>query len=169
MTKTTFVRGATCFLVTFALATILTSFFGSRVKSDTPVQSKAIRIPSMVSSIPSIPVIGTILDLNGPAPTAKLRLKNNSGKAIMAYTLESGNEKDVDGSSAVNLNNALAGADEEFVVDIHLGNFSTGEPIRFCAVVFADGSAEGEEATKTQLKKSVEENKLKFSRELSHF
>lgn len=159
-------HGAICFSITFALGTVFTSTLGKQLKPVAPLQKKTIKLPTIVSTVSSIPVKGVVFDFSGSPSIVKLRLINNSGKAVIAYALDSGNEKDVLGSGVVNRTVPIAGTNEEFVVDIHLDSVITGEPVRFCAVVFEDGSAEGEEEAAKHLKESAGGNVGKISRQL---
>lgn len=173
MTKKTFGFGLLCFAATFIVSAIVNLVVEFPEQIGEPVGIRAVQITEFTSSAASVNVEGVVLDLNSRPKTATLRLKNNGESPIVAYTFESGNFMDSDGTSRIDGSNgasAIAWPNDEFIVPINFNNFSTGMPIRLSAVVFADGSAEGEIDAKAELLSLVEGNtKAKSSRELFHF
>ena len=91
--------------------------------------------------------------------TAKIFLRNNSDKTIIAYTVESGNEKDADRYSVVSISDEtgpVAGPRADFTIEVLIGNFITGMPLRVNAIVFSDRSSAGETEAVRNLKKLVD-------------
>jgi hypothetical protein len=170
--------GAMSFLGTFTVGTVLSTLVASpltaapnavecdSVKSDVSRLDK-IKVLLNVSNTASIQLLdGYVSESSPETAKAKFLLKNNSDKAIVAYTVESGNDTDSDASGAFDARNKIAKAGEEFTITVGLGNFSTGMPLRLSAVVFADGTAEGEAEAKTLLINSVTGKETKSERRL---
>lgn len=176
--KTILLLGAISFFGTFTIGTVLSAVLGSPLKTALdavdwdPVRTDVsrldkIRVPLNVSKTTSIQLLdGYVGELSDQTTTAKFLLKNNSDKAIVAYTVESGNDRDASGTSVTNKTDQIAKAGEEFTITVELGNFSTGMPLRLSAVVFADGTAEGEAEAKTSLINSVTGKEIKSERRL---
>ncbi len=170
MTKKTFILGTLCFVATLVLSVFVNFVARFPGQIGEPYEVRAVQLREIVSTAASVNIDGLVLDLNSEPKTAAIRLKNNSKSPIVAYSFESGNFIDSDGSSRVGGPTAIVGANEEFLAPIDFRSFSTGMPIRLSAVVFADGSAEGEDYAKADLLRAVEENnKANASRELFHF
>lgn len=127
------------------------------------VQAQKEPFPSVISTSPTIEVLETQFkdrDQNRLEPSAQILLRNTSDKTIIAFTVESGNKTDVDTFSQIRIaeeTGPVAGPKADFTIDIPIGNFRTESPLRLCAVVFGDGSSDGEKAAVEELKKLVEE------------
>jgi hypothetical protein len=163
---------ATAFITAFILALAVTLTFRSFLShqrvgnpAEPPVTR---RIPSFVSSVPSVTIVDISIDAGSPDLIAKVRYKNGSAKPIMAFLVESSNDIDGDGHGQIQAQQPIAGSFEEFTVDLPLNQFSTGMPLRLSAVVFADGSAEGEVDGAASIKRSYEDAKANYRRDLFH-
>jgi hypothetical protein len=176
--KTFLLFGAMSFFGTFTVGTGLSTLVDSplkaasdavhwdSVKTDVSRLNK-IKVPLNVSHTGSIQLLdGYVSESSPETATAKFLLKNNSDNAIVAYTVESGNDRDSDACGAFNARNQIAKAGEEFTITVGLSNFRTGMPLRLSAVVFADGTAEGEAEAKTLLINSVTGKETKSERRL---
>lgn len=125
-------------------------------------QKRVFEMPHVISTSAPVQVLGAkLIDQvqNGSEPSAKIFLKNNSDKKIIAFTVESGNEKDTDGYSLVNISDEagpIAWQRAEFSIEVPIGNFLSEGPLRINAIVFDDGSSAGEPVPVQQLKKLVD-------------
>ena len=179
MTKKSIPLGATSFVASFIFATALTFAVGSLLvqESSAPISQKAenpkrtLGIPFIVSSVPSIEIVTSpVFEPEFADRIVKLRALNRSDKSIAAFSVECGNDRDTDGFSTINGSYPIAGANEEFTIVIPIGNFSTAMPIRLSAIVFDDGSAEGEKDAKLRLRDAwLRSRSIKSSQELFHF
>jgi hypothetical protein len=176
--KTFLLFGAMSFFGTFTVGTGLSTLVDSplkaasdavhwdSVKTDVSRLDK-IKVALNVSSTASIQLVdGYISESSSQNATVTFLLKNNSDKSIVVYTVESGNDRDSDAQGVFNARNQIAKGGEEFTITAGLRNFSTGMPLRLSAVVFADGTAEGEAEAKTLLVNSVTGKETKSERRL---
>ena len=124
-------------------------------------QKEPVQIPRVTSNTESVEVLQTRLETrNHSERNAKIYLRNNSDKVIIAFTAESGNEKDSESFSQVRFADGtgpVARPKEQFNIDVPVGNFVGAMSIRINAIVFDDGSASGEPAAVGKLTKIVEQ------------
>jgi len=126
-------------------------------------QKESFRMPSVISTSDQIQVLDTQFkdrERNRSEANAIILLKNNADKEIIAFTAESGNEKHADAFSRVSLSDEtgpLAKPNAEFAIEVPIGNFKTGMPLRINAVIYSDGSSVGEPEAVKELKKLVEQ------------
>lgn len=125
-------------------------------------QKEPFRLPTVISTAPPIQVLDAKLkegDQSGLELVVQIYLRNKSDKSVVAFTVESGNNKDADAYGRVDISDEtgpIAGPKAEFAIDVPIGNFKTGMPLRISAIVFDDGSYAGEEVAVGKLKKAVE-------------
>jgi hypothetical protein len=108
-------------------------------------------MPLIISQVKDIEVVkATLEDKGTDHPFAVLVIKNKSDKPVIAVSVEIGEPEEADG---VTVNGFKEGDEPPSVIMepnasvralLSLNNAKPGEPIRVSAVVYADGSEEGE-------------------------
>lgn len=125
-------------------------------------ESVEVSDPRVISTVDWVKIVSleTVEVING-SPELRVHFRNNSDKAIIGFWIESTDGRDKDASSSLACRNGakpLFGPNTEFTINVGLANFKTNSPIRFSAVVFADGSISGDESGVSELRQSIARN-----------
>lgn len=116
-------------------------------------QSKT-AVPHVVSKVKNLDIVSVTIQREGtPDAIAVIEVQNNSGKPIIAFAVESGDDKDASGNT---INGFGEGGSPPVVVlepyqtrkvTFPLSNVQPGHPIRVAGVMYADGTEDGDEIT----------------------
>jgi hypothetical protein len=108
-------------------------------------------MPLIIYQVKGIEVVKATLEGKGTVnPFAVLELKNKSDKPIIAVSVEIGEPEEAGGITTSGFKegdeppSVIMEPNSSITVELSLQNAKPGEPIRVSAVVYADGSEEGE-------------------------
>jgi len=111
-------------------------------------------VPSVISQVKALEVIRwDLVDAGARHAGVVVKIKNNSGKPIIAVTLESGDDKDASGLTLNGIHevdktpSVVVKPDETFEIRFALSQVLRGCPIRVAGVFYADGTEDGDEKT----------------------
>jgi len=152
-------------VVCFATVTIL-AFARSVVVAGRSQTTHVTEIPKVISKVKSLEVIGvTIRNQGDQDAVAVIEIRNNSDKAITAISIEAGDDKDAAGVSVT----GFKGGDEPPIIVLQphgtikmrmpLSNVPPNSQIKVGAVMYADETEEGDEATLGTLHRQKEHEK----------
>ncbi|HKP72670.1 MAG TPA: hypothetical protein VJT82_07015 [Pyrinomonadaceae bacterium] len=112
---------------------------------------ESVEIPKVISKIKTLEVVGVTVKGEGEANAAvEIEIRNNSDKAVVALSVESGDEKD---SSGVSTTGFKDGDEAPAVIiephgtikmEMLVSNLLPGKPLKVSGVMYADDSTEGE-------------------------
>lgn len=137
------------------------------LRTDVKGQRKAPELPPLISKVASLEIVTSRMEDEGRAGTVVLELRNNSDKSIIAMDFEAGNKRDSSGVVISGIYDGdvkpmvLAKPGETFVETIALTNFLQGFPLNVSAVMYEDGTTEGEKASVNRLQRSAKERRTK--------
>ncbi len=144
---------------------VMFTFFGRGAHGEQKAPRKFSELPPVVSKVPALEVIHSETELrNGGMPnaTATIRIKNNSDRPILAVTLESGDDRDASGTNLNGFHDGdvppseVAKPHETFEMDFPMSSVRPGRPIRVAAVIYADGTEEGDTGALQSMRKQRE-------------
>ena len=111
-------------------------------------------IPKIISKVKTLEVVGVYVDnRNEETAVIVIEVRNNSEKPIVALAVESGNEKDSSGVSTNGFRNGdeppavILEPHETLKVRMPLSYVWPGTPVKVGAVMYLDGTEEGDEVT----------------------
>src|SRR5687767_8697477 len=155
------VHASSAVVIVIALTTVV--FFDRVAHGQQKAPEVPSEVPSVISQVKALEVIRwDLVDAGARHATVLVKIKNNSGKPIIAVTLESGNDKDASGVTLSGIHegdktpSVVVKTDETFEVRFALSNVVKGCPIRVAGVFYADGTEDGDEKTLESMRRQRE-------------
>ena len=159
------VHASSAVVIVVALVTLV---FYNRVTPQQEAPDVPPEVPAVISQVKALEVIQwDLVDAGAPHAGVLIKIKNNSAKAIIAVTLESGNDKDASGLTLSGIHegdkppSVVVKLDETFEVRFALSSVYKGCPIRVAGVFYADGTEDGDEKTLESMRSRKEHLKNK--------
>lgn len=125
-------------------------------------------VPKIISKVKDLEVVSMTLDNKDEThPMLVIEIRNNSVKPIVAISVESGDEKD---SSGIGTDGFKDGDEPASIIlqpsgtitmRMSVGALLPGRPLKVSAVMYADGTDDGEERAKETLRGWKERAKAK--------
>jgi hypothetical protein len=117
------------------------------------------QLPKIISKVKDLEVISITLDERDAAtPTLVIEIRNNSVKPIVAISVESGDEKD---SSGIGTDGFIDGDKPPYIIlppqgtitmRMPVASLLPGKPVKVSAVMYADGTDDGEDRAKETIR-----------------
>jgi hypothetical protein len=150
--------------IIISIVIALAAFIFLKKNADAQKQSELLSQVRIVNNTRSLEVLNTvILYPRDPRSTlVEIEVRNISDKPIIAIRLESGNEKSASSLTAEGFNEGdvpptiILRPGESMKIDFSFSSIHPGLPIRIGAVMFADGTGDGESGLLEQMHKSKE-------------
>lgn len=124
--------------------------FDFKSSAQSQIENSTTQLPPIISKINSLEIVNVkIINAGSPDEMARIDLKNNSPKPIVAAAIESGDEKDTSGIIRSGFvkepPRIIAPPFEVFTLEFPLSDVIRDLPIRISGVMYADDSEDGEE------------------------
>lgn len=128
------------------------------------------QLPKIISKVKDVEVVNITLDERDAAtPTLVIEIRNNSVKPIVAISVESGDENDSSGVGT----DSFTGGDElpsiilppqgTITMRMPVASLLPGKPLKVSAVMYADGTDDGEDRAKETIRIDKQHAKDKAS------
>lgn len=150
------------------IVSILAVSYGAR-KWRQETQQTTTMLPQVVSKVRNLEIVNSTIQKPGlPGAAAAIEIRNNSDKAVIAITLESGNDTDAYGINRNGFNGDSKPATviephSTVVMEMEFANLLPDSPIKVAGVIYADGTEDGDIATLGTMHRQRDRERAKAS------